>query len=120
MITSFLQLEVYQESFQLSLEIEDIIKSFPPSERFLLSDQSIRAARSIPAQIAEGYARREALKDFQRYLKDCIGEANEMINHIMLAKHKKYISEIVATDLIDRYTKLGKKLANLKNNWQNY
>lgn len=121
MITSFLDLQVYKEAFQLSLEIEDLIKSFPSSERFLLVDQMKRASRSIPAQIAEGYARRESLRDFQHYLRDCVGEANEMINHLLLSKHKEYIKKPgYADELIERYTILGKKLTNLKSNWQNF
>lgn len=114
-------MDVYRESFQLSLEIEDLLKSYPDSEKYLLSDQMRRASRSIPAQIAEGYARRESLKDFQRYLRDCVGEANEMINHLALSKHKGYIKKNgYADELIDRYNQLGKKLSNLKNNWQNF
>lgn len=121
MIKSFLDLEVYKEGFQLSIEIEDLLKTYPPSEKFLLSDQMRRASRSIPAQIAEGYARREALKDFQRYIRDCVGESNEMINHLLLSKHKKYIKKPgYADELIGRYIVLGKKLTNLKNNWQNF
>lgn len=121
MITSFLDLEVYKESFQLSLEIEELIKTFPSSEKYLLIDQMKRASRSVPAQIAEGYARRESLKDFQRYLRDCVGESNEMINHLLLAKYKNYIKkQNYADELITRYNKLGKKLTNLKNNWQNF
>ncbi len=121
MIKSFLDLEVYKEGFQLSVEIEDLLKTYPPSEKFLLSDQMRRASRSIPAQIAEGYARREALKDFQRYIRDCVGESNEMMNHLLLSKHKQYIKKVgYADELIERYTTLGKKLTNLKNNWQNY
>lgn len=121
MIKSFLDLEVYQEAFQLSLEIEELLKSYPASEKFLLADQMKRAARSIPAQIAEGYARRESLKDFQRYIRDCIGETNEMMNHLLLSKHKGYIKKPgYADELIERYTRLGKKLTNLKNNWQNF
>ncbi len=121
MITSFLDLEVYKEAFQLSIEIEDLLKSYPASEKYLLVDQMKRASRSVPAQIAEGYARRESLKDFQRYLRDCVGEANEMINHVMLSKHKQYIKKSgYADELIERYNKLGKKLTNLKNNWQNF
>lgn len=121
MITSFLDLEVYKESFQLSLEIEELLKTYPPSEKFLLADQMRRASRSIPAQLAEGYARRESIKDFQRYIRDCIGESNEMINHLLLSKHKGYIKKVgYADELIDRYNKLGKKLMNLKNNWQNF
>lgn len=121
MIKSFLDLEVYKESFQLSLEIEDLLKSYPASEKFLLADQMKRASRSIPAQIAEGYARRESLKDFQRYIRDCVGESNEMMNHLLLSKYKGYIKKVGYTDeLIERYTLLGKKLTNLKNNWQNF
>jgi four helix bundle protein len=120
-IKSFLDLEVYKKSFQLSIEIEDLLKSYPRSEQFLLIDQMRRCARSIPAQIAEGYARRESIKDFQRYLRDCTGEANEMINHLVLSKYKNYIKNSkYADDLIKKYSQLGKKLTNLKNNWQNF
>lgn len=119
-ITSFLELDVYKESFQLSLEIEDLIKTFPKSEQYLLVDQMKRASHSIPAQIAEGYGRRESLKDVQRYLRDCIGETNEMINHILLSKHNKYISEQRSNNLIERYTVVGKKLYKLKISWQNF
>ena len=121
MIKSFLDLEVYNESFQLSLEIEDLLKTYPASEKFLLVDQMTRASRSIPAQVAEGYARRESIKDFQRYIRDCVGEANEIINHLLLSKYKRYIKKPgYADELIKRYNKLGKKLTNLKNNWQNF
>lgn len=121
MIKSFLDLEVYKEAFQLSIEIEELLKIYPASERFLLVDQMKRASRSIPAQIAEGYARRESIKDFQRYMRDCVGESNEMINHLLLSKHKQYIKKAgYADELIERYVKLGKKMTNLKNNWQNF
>lgn len=121
MIKSFLDLEVYKEAFKLSLEVEELLKTYPASERFLLVDQSKRASRGIPSLIAEGYARRESIKDFQRYLRECVGEANEMINHLLLAKHKSYIKKPgYADELIERYIVLGKKLTNLKNNWQNF
>ncbi len=121
MIKSFLDLDVYKESFQLSIEIEELLKSYPSLEKFLLADQMKRASRSIPAQIAEGYARRESIKDFQRYMRDCVGESNEMINHLLLSKHKQYIKKTgYADELIERYVKLGKKMTNLKNNWQNF
>lgn len=121
MIKSFLDLEVYKEAFQLMLKIEELLKSSPASEKFLLIDQMKRACRGIPALIAEGYARREFIKDFQKYLRGCIGEVNETINHILLSKHKKYIkSDVDADELIERYTILAKKLTNLKNNWQNF
>lgn len=61
------------------------------------------------------------MKDFQKYLKEGVGESNERMNHIMLAKHKEYIEKHgYADELIERYAILGKKLTNLKNNWQNF
>jgi len=51
-IKSFLDLEVYQESFLLSLEIEELLKNFPKDEKFLIVDQMKRASRAIPALIA--------------------------------------------------------------------
>ena len=119
MIRSFLDLEVYKESFQLSLEMEEILKTYPRKEEFLLMDQSKRAARAIPALISEGYAKRETLPVFKKFLRDAIGEANEMINHIALAKALGYINPEKADELIERYHIVGKKLTNLKNNWKN-
>jgi len=120
MIKSFLDLEVYQESFQLSLEVEDLVKSFPQDEKYLLVDQARRASRAIPAIIAEGYAKRESLKEFQKFLRDAVAEANEMINHIAFAKAKSYIKPDYADQLIKRYNILGKKLTNLKDKWRKF
>lgn len=120
MITSFLDLEVYKESFQLNIEIEELLRRFPHSEKFLLVDQMRRCSRSIPAQIAEGYGRKDSIKEFQKYLRDCIGEANEMVNHLMVSRYKRYLEKDKADEFIRRYNQLGKKLYNLKNNWQSF
>lgn len=120
MIKSFLDLDVYKESFALSNEIEEIVKAFPKSEKFLLTDQMRRASRAIPALIAEGYAKRETLLVFKKFLREGIGEANEMINHIAFAKVRNYITREKSEELIERYHRVGKKLSRLKDNWKNY
>lgn len=120
MIKSFLDLDVYKESFQLNLEIEEILKTYPKNEEYLLVDQSKRASRAVPALIAEGYAKRETLPVFRKMLRDAIGEANEMINHIALAKAKGYIEPEKADELIERYHVVGRKLTRLKDKWENF
>src|SRR3990167_4891729 len=90
MIRSFLDLEVYKESFQLQLEIKELLKNFPPSERFLLVDQMRRCVLSIPAQIAEGYAKRESVKEFAKYLNGCIGEGIETEIAQIITKFTSY------------------------------
>ena len=119
-IRSFLDLEVYKESFQLSLEVDNLLRIFPACEKFLLIDQSSRASRSIPAQIAEGYSKRTSIKEFRRFLTGALAESNEMINHLSFAKAKKYITPEKADDLINRYHIVGKKLSKLIQNWKNY
>lgn len=121
MIINFRDLEVYKESFDLQFEVDDLLKIYPPDERFLLIDQSKRASRAIPALIAEGWAKRESIKEFQKFLRDAIAEANEMINHISVAERKGFIKRPgYGQELIAKYEKLAKKLNNLKNNWQNF
>lgn len=118
MIKSFRDLEVYQEGFDLQIEVEELLKNYPKDETYLLIDQTKRSGRAIPALIAEGWAKRESLKEFQKFLRDSIGEANEMVNHLMLAGRKNYTNQNKLNDLINRYEKLGGKLTNLKNNWR--
>ena len=121
MIKSFRDLEVYQEAIQLALDIENLVRSFPKHELFLLVDQMRRASRAIAPLIAEGYAKRDSIKTFKKYLKDALGEANEMMSHLELSDGFGYIKKHdYAKELIERYDRLGKKLANLRDNWQNY
>lgn len=120
MIKSFLDLEVYQESFQLSLEIEELLKNFPKDEKFLIVDQMKRASRAIPALIAEGYSKRDSLKEFRKFIRDALAEANEMINHLAFSKAKKFANEEILSNLIERYSILGKKLSSLKEKWQKF
>lgn len=121
MITSFRDLVVYKESFDLQLEIENLLKTYPADEKYLLVDQTKRSTRAIPALIAEGWAKRESIKEFQKFIRDAIGEANEIIHHLSFSSRKGYIkSPFDIESLINRYEKLISRLENLKNNWQNY
>jgi len=50
---SFRDLDVYQESLALALEVHEFAKTLPAEERFSLADQMRRASRSVPANISE-------------------------------------------------------------------
>jgi len=53
----FTDLIVWQKSYALSVKIQKLIDSFPPEARYRLGDQMLRAASSIPTNIAEGFGR---------------------------------------------------------------
>ena len=54
---SFKDLIVWQKGIALTIAIYKLTESFPPSERYGLTDQLRRAAVSVPSNIAEGYGR---------------------------------------------------------------
>lgn len=62
----FEELRVYQEAVSFSNSMYQITNRWPSLCRFNLTDQLIRAALSIPLNIAEGSSRTN--KDFQHFL----------------------------------------------------
>jgi len=79
-----------------------------------------RASKSIPANIAEGWAKRNHEKDFKRHLDIAIGSANEMEVHIETARDLNYWGKDFCNNLLVRYQNLGGKLSNLKKNWKTF
>lgn len=55
----FRDLIVYQKSYLMALEINEIIKTFPKEEKYSLIDQIRRSSRSIPSNISEAWAKRK-------------------------------------------------------------
>jgi len=70
-------LKVYQLSYKLAMEIFHLSKAFPKEEKFSLTDQIRRSSRSIAANIAEGFRKRQYPKMFVSKLADADGEATE-------------------------------------------
>jgi four helix bundle protein len=67
LITSFRDLEVYQNTYQaMLLVMKEIIPRLPDSERYDLKNQLSRCCKAIPRLIAEGYAKRHQKQGFQK------------------------------------------------------
>lgn len=52
---TFRDLKVWQLAHNLSLEVSELAETFSREERYRLSDQMVRSARSVPSNIAEGF-----------------------------------------------------------------
>lgn len=74
--------------------------------------QLLRAARSIPALIAEGYAKKTSQKEFFRYILMALGSADEVQAHlhIVMASRFNRIDHAVFTTLLAHYNLLSRKL----------
>lgn len=111
-IKSFQDLEIWQLAHKLVLEIYSLVNEFPKKEEFRLTPQMIRAAISIPANIAEGMGR-FSTKEFIHYLLITRGSLEEVRYYIILAKDLSYINSTTYDSLIESIIILGKKVNSL-------
>lgn len=121
MARSFLDLEVYQNLYKAMIVVlTKVVPNLPKEEKFDLADQMRRACKAPPALIAEGYAKKNHKKAWQKYLDDAIGECNEMIVHLSCAKdvYSKYVDPNICQDLIKVYDISGKQLYRLAESWK--
>ena len=84
-IKSHRDLIVWQKATVLAVEIYRLTKTFPADERFRMTDQLLRAASSIPANIAEGHAR-GTRKDYARFIVIARGSLAETETFLELAR----------------------------------
>ena len=89
---SFTDLNVWKEARSFQLFIFNLSKSFPPEEKYKLSDQIIRSSRSIAANIAEGHGRFHFQEQIQ-FCRQARGSLSEVLNHIYTAFDCNYISK---------------------------
>jgi four helix bundle protein len=90
----FAELEAWKKSRLLRNEIYDLVRSFPPEEKYRLTDQIIRSSRSIGNNIAEGHGRFHYI-DSSKFFINARGSAAETIDHLIIALDSKFISQEV-------------------------
>ena len=102
---TFEDLKVWQSAHALVLEIYKLTQSFPDHEQFGLIAQIRRAAISIPANIAEGFAKTGA-KDKARFYNIAQGSLEECKYYLILANDLKYGKNPKINDLLTETAKL--------------
>lgn len=87
-----------------------------------LKKQIISSAESIPALIAEGFAKRVSEKEFKRFLRMALGSSDETITHLreiyLLTKHNSYIDKELCAELGKEYKIISKQLNIMIKKWQ--
>lgn len=120
MIKSYRDLEVYKKSYKSAMEIFYLTKKFPKEEIYSLTSQIRDSSRSVPANIAEGWAKRKYENIFKRQLIDALGSAEETQVWLDFALDCRYILKEEHNNLICRYDEIGKMLNGLFDNWETY
>ena len=83
----FERLEAWKSSHQLALAVYECSDEWPSIERYALTAQLRRAAVSIPANIAEGYAKR-GTRDLRRYLDISLSSFSELTYLLIFARER--------------------------------
>ncbi len=106
-------LKVYQLAYNLALEIFDATKSFPPEEKYSLTDQIRRCSRSVCANLGEAWRRRKYKKAVVSKLTDCLSEATETEVWLNFAKDLKYVDLQQYQHFADGYQEVQKMLVSM-------
>ena len=108
------ELDVYRKAHNSVLEIHGITEVFADEEKYRLIDQLIRAACSIPSNIAEGNSR-NTIKDYINFLYIARGSANEINCFLLLSRDLEYINEEIYFELKNKIEIIIKLLNGLIN-----
>jgi four helix bundle protein len=117
MIRDVTDLEVYKESLRLLKKLYEFLKKLPKSEYDTVI-QCKKCSKSIPANTAEGWAKRSSAPEFKRFIKIAIGSSDELISHLRTVAIVAPRLFDEAKELAAEYKVLSKRLNTLHKNWQ--
>lgn len=101
MLTSYQELNVWQKSIELVIEVYRLTVLFPKTEFYGLTNHVRKTAISIPSNIAEGYTRKHR-QEYTQFLRVAFGSGAELETQIIIAKRLKFVSidEFHKTDML--------------------
>lgn len=117
MIRDVTDLEVYVYSLKLLEKLYAFLHKVPKSEYDSVR-QSKRCGKSIPANIAEGFAKRSYEAEFKRFLKIAIGSSDELVTHLRMIAITVPKLKTEAKMLARDYIILSKRLNKLHSIWR--
>jgi len=112
-VRSYRELHVYQNAIEAAMRIFEATKTFPPEERFSMTDQLRRSARSVCTHIAEAWRKRRDPAHFASKLSDSEAGAEETRVWLELAAHCGYLRKPHVQDLDDAYDKILAQLVRM-------
>lgn len=112
----FRDLLAYKKAFEQACQIFEMTICFPKEEKYSLTDQIRRSSRSVCANLAEAYRKRDYLKHFLLKITDCMGENSETLVWLEFSLNCKYITEEVYNQYIELNEEITKLLKYMYNN----
>lgn len=117
MIRDVTDLDVYTLSLKNLKELYEFLYKVPKSELDTVSNCK-RAGKSIPTNLAEGWAKRSSEAIFKNHLKICIGSSDEVVTHLRTLTITVPRLTDEAQKIAEKYKILSRKLNRLHKVWK--
>jgi four helix bundle protein len=114
------ELDVYQLSMKGAMEIFEVSKQFPKEERYSLTDQVRRSSRSVCANLAEAWRRRQYEAAFVAKLSDSEAEAAETLTWLDFAVRCSYLESSKGLELRQMYNQILGMLVRMRKQAKNW
>jgi four helix bundle protein len=117
-ITSYGQLEVWAEAMTLARSVYAAVEHMPKKEEYRLTSQIVRAAISIPANIAEGHSR-GTRKEYAHFVSIARGSTAELETLLLLAQQAGFLADDLVYPVIENAERVGRMLTRLHERLRN-
>lgn len=112
-IKSHRDLTVWRKAMDLAKCVYSLTEELPKKEEYRMTSQLIRAAISIPANIAEGNAR-GSKKDYAHFISIARGSAAELETLLTLAAETNLAAPARIKEIIKMVEEVGRMLNGLR------
>jgi len=120
---TYKDLEIYQLSYVLAVEVHKFSLKLPAHELYEEGGQLRRSSKGIVSCIAEGYGRKRYKAEFIRFLVFAHASCDESITHVSLIKDIYEGLKEETGSLINSYEELGGKINRfidyVEKHWKN-
>jgi four helix bundle protein len=112
-INSYRDLVVWQIGMDFAAEVYRLAKIMPRAEEYRMTSQVLRAAASVPANIAEGHVR-GTRKEYAHFVSIARGSLAEAETFLMLAVRTELLKQEDAVNALAIADRLGRQLNTLR------
>ena len=107
---------VFRRACALAMSVYRASRGFPRDERFSLTDQLRRSSRSVAANVAEAFRKREYPKLLAQRIADADGELSETLVWLEFARDCGYLDTASHAELRAGYDEVGRMLGVILKN----
>jgi four helix bundle protein len=110
MMKSYRDLEIYQLSYRLAVQIHIFSLTLPKYELYEEGSQIRKSSKGITSCIVEGFGRRRYKADYIKFLTYSHASCDETILHLNFINDTHRIDEKEMNYFFEKYDELGRKI----------